>query len=155
MMMSYPGLLATLGLAILAGCTGKLAPVMIATVTSPSRSSAPTEPALTAAPDTRTESNDPQEAKRSLARSEARKYAALLKKFSQEHGTEYFPLGYPALKGDLSVLVEKGYLPDLPKDPWGGSYAYVIVRHPLNAVAFEPVVYCDTPTKKRIDSQTR
>jgi len=126
MMISYPGLLATLGLAILAGCTGKPAPVIIATVTSPSRSTAPTEPAIATTPDIRTVSNDPQEANRRLARADTRKYAALLKKFSQEHGTEYFPLGYPALQGDLSILVEKGYLPDLPKDPWGGQ---LCLRH--------------------------
>lgn len=79
-----------------------------------------------------------------IARSECKKFAAMLKNFAANH-QEDFPGtgGFHAMSGGLEILVQDGMLAQLPKDPWGREYMFELAQSNLGA--YEPIVTSGGP----------
>jgi prepilin-type N-terminal cleavage/methylation domain-containing protein len=79
-----------------------------------------------------------------IAKTECKKFASMLKNFANDHMDE-FPQtsGFPAMNGDLGILVEAGMLTQLPLDPWQRHYYYELAQSQTGF--YEPIVYSDGP----------
>jgi len=79
-----------------------------------------------------------------IAKSECKKFAAMLKNFAADHQDE-FPgtNGYPAMSGGLDILVQGGMLTQMPADPWNRPYYYELAQSPTGF--YEPIVMSGGP----------
>ncbi len=78
-----------------------------------------------------------------IAKTETKKFAALLKNFAADHQDEYpQTYGYPAMSGGLDILVLGGLLTQVPLDPWQRPYSFELVQ---TQGFYEPIVTSGGP----------
>jgi len=89
-----------------------------------------------------------------VAKTETKKFAAMLTQYAANHQDEYPNTGgYPMQSGGLEVLVQDGMLAQMPMDPWQKPYFFELSTGPTGT--FIPVVYTTTPDNRPIRSDDK